>query len=328
MGVKLLLDCDPGHDDAIALLAAVAFSELVGVTTVAGNCDVETTARNAGTACRVFGYGGSVVGGAARPLVRDGGDFAQMEAFPPAEHDDESTGQVASVRTGSDAAGFIVERADADTWLATTGPLTNVALALRRDPELVQRLAGISIMGGSATVGNITPVAEFNVWTDPEAAHIVLTSGVPIRMCGLHVTHEVLVSKDFVQEILRLDTRVARFVAQLLDTFIDTYPDAFVGEPHAPMHDTCAVLAVTHPHLFEWQPAHAAVELTGTLTRGMTVIDRRDTLSKQPPNIQLALRGDRDGILRTILEAVESVGHAQTATAAPFPLDQSNPLPR
>lgn len=316
MGVKLLLDCDPGHDDAIALLAAVAFGELVGVTTVTGNCDVATTTSNARTACQIFGYNGEIVAGAARPLLREPGPFAPMEPFPPADGPDEGRGP--SVRGDLDAAGFIVERANADTWLVTTGPMTNAALALRRDADLVHRLAGISILGGSATVGNITPTAEFNVWSDPEAAHIVLTSGLPIRLCGLHVTHDVLVGKEFVQELLRLDTRPARFTAALLETFIDIYPDAFVGEPHAPLHDVCAVLAVTHPQLFEWQPAHAAVELTGTLTRGMTVIDQRDTSSKQPPNVQLALRADRDGILETIRVAVEAVGGVRPVRSDPF----------
>ncbi|HEY0377443.1 MAG TPA: nucleoside hydrolase [Pyrinomonadaceae bacterium] len=304
MGVKLLLDCDPGHDDAIALLAAVAFGELVGVTTVAGNCDVGTTTSNARAACQVFGYGGEIVGGAARPLLRELGAFSPMEPFPPAATD----GRGPSVRGDIDAAGFIVERADAETWLVTTGPMTNAALALRRDADLVRHLAGISVMGGSATVGNVTPVAEFNVWSDPEAAHIVLTSGLPIRMCGLHVTHDVLVGKEFVREVRGLGTRAGQFTADLIDTFIETYPDAFVGEPHAPLHDVCAVLAVTHPHLFEWQSAHAAVELTGTLTRGMTVIDQRDASSKQSPNVQLARRADPDGILETIRRAVEAVG--------------------
>jgi inosine-uridine nucleoside N-ribohydrolase len=311
MGVKLLLDCDPGHDDAIALLAAIAFSELVGVTTVAGNCDVGTTTSNARAACQVFGYGGEIVSGAARPLLREPGEFARMEQFPPVGEDGRGAGRGPFVRRDVDAAGFIVERADADTWLVTTGPMTNAALALRKDADLVRRLAGISVMAGSALVGNITPVAEFNVWSDPEAAHIVLTSGLPIRMCGLHVTHDVLVGKEFVQEIRRLDTRPGRFAADLIGTFIDTYPDAFVGEPHAPLHDVCAVLAVTHPHLFEWELAHAAVELTGTLTRGMTVIDQRDTSSKQAPNVQLARRPNRDGILETILHAVETVGSGQ-----------------
>jgi inosine-uridine nucleoside N-ribohydrolase len=308
MGVKLLLDCDPGHDDAIALLAAIAFGEIVGVTTVAGNCDVPTTTSNARAACQVFGYGGDIASGAARPLLSEPTAFAPMEPFPPLVTNGRMGERGPSVRGDLDAAGLILERADADTWLVTTGPMTNVALALRRDAELVRRLAGISVMGGSTTVGNVTPVAEFNVWTDPEAAHIVLTSGLPIRMCGLHVTHEVLVDKGFIQEIGRLDTRPALFAAALLGTFIDTYPDAFVGEPHAPLHDVCAVLAVTHPHLFEWQPAHAAVELTGTLTRGMTVIDQRDTSSKRAPNVQLARRADRTGILETILDAVRSVG--------------------
>ncbi len=304
--MRLILDCDPGNDDAVALLVAHAFSELVAVTTVAGNNTVEVTTKNAVVACGMFGYTGDIAKGADRPLNGEFGNFSPTKLFSLYTGAESRPEEGPSVRTDVDAAGLIVERAGTATWLVTTAPLTNVARALQSTPDLSRNLAGISILGGSATTGNITPVAEFNVWSDPEAADIVLTSGIPIRMCGLHVTHHVLVTKDFCAKVRQKNTRCSRFVADLLEVFIDTYPDAFAGQPHAPLHDPCAVLAVTHPGLFEWQPVHVAVELGGTLTRGMTVIDQRDTGTKHAPNVQLARACDSDGILATILEAVDS----------------------
>ena len=312
VGPTLLLDCDPGCDDAVALLTACAFGALAGVTTVAGNSRVDTTTRNAEVACRVFGYRGEIASGASSPLIGTLAAFAPTAPFSDFDERDAESMTASCSPIREDAARFIVERADPATWLVATGPLTNLALALRRDARLANRVAGLSLMGGSAGAGNITPVAEFNIWSDPEAAHIVLTSGLPIRMCGLDVTHRVLVDRAFTQRIRRLDTRCARFVAHLLETFIDTYPDAFVGQPFAPLHDPCAVLAVTHPALFEWRDEHVAVELSGTLTRGMTVFDRRDT-SKLAPNVQTATACDPGAILEAIFNAVERVGRAAAA---------------
>lgn len=305
---RLILDCDPGVDDALALLAAVTFGELAGVTTVAGNSGVEVTTANAALACEVFGYRGAIVRGAARPLINEPAPASPAPPFSQfVDAGLELRGALSVVDRG-DAAGFIVERSDASTWLVATGPLTNVALALRRDPGLAHRLAGISIMGGSATVGNVTPVAEFNFWTDPEAAHVVLTCGAPIRMCGLHVTHTVLATEPFGKAVHAVGTPCSSFVARLLRTYVETYPDAFVGQPVAPLHDPCAVLAVTDPHLFEWAPAHVAVELSGTLTRGMTVIDRRKSLSRQAPNVELAWAANSRAILERLTEAVGRSG--------------------
>jgi inosine-uridine nucleoside N-ribohydrolase len=301
-GPKLILDCDPGHDDAIAFLVAAACGHLVGVTTVAGNAEVETTTRNAKHMAAFLQFKGPVVAGAARPLVREPGPFSPAP-FP-------DCGLPLSVGSGQglDAAAFIGEHSDPDTWLVATGPLTNVALALRRDPRLFERLAGVAILGGSTAVGNITPVAEFNIWADPEAAHIVLTSHLRVRMCGLDVTDRVLVDLPFVQSVRDLNPERGRFVGQLLESYIETYPDAYVGEGRAPLHDPCAVLAVTHPHLFTWEALHVAVELNGALTRGMTVVDRRSGSARHVANVELAMTGDSQGILAVVRDAVASGG--------------------
>jgi inosine-uridine nucleoside N-ribohydrolase len=310
-GQKLILDCDPGHDDAIAFLVAAAFGRLVGVTTVVGNADVGTTTRNAEQMAAFLGFAGPVIAGAARPLVRDPGPFSPAP-FPrylgPARR--------ASAERESDAASFIARHADSETWLVATGPLTNVALALRRDPMLCTRLAGVAVMGGSTSVGNVTPVAEFNIWADPEAAHIVLTSQLRVRMCGLDVTHGVLVDHGLANSLRDGRTEREQFVGQLLEIYIDTYPDAFVGQGRAPLHDPCAVLAVTHPHLFAWESLHVAVELNGALTRGMTVIDRRGGPARRSPNVEVATSGDGHGILAAIQEAITCEPGAPARRAA------------
>jgi inosine-uridine nucleoside N-ribohydrolase len=299
-GPKLILDCDPGHDDAIAFIVAAAHGRLVGVTTVAGNADLETTTRNARIMAAFLPFGGPIVAGAAHPLV------GELGPFSPAPFPDYGPGLALACGQGLDAAAFIGEHSDTDTWLVATGPLTNMALALRRDPRLFERLAGVAILGGTATIGNVTPVAEFNIWADPEAAHIVLTSRLRIRMCGLDLTHRVLLDLPFAQSLRELDPVRGRFVAELLESYIETYPDAYVGEGRAPIHDPCAVLAATHPHLFNWEPLHVAVELNGALTRGMTVIDRRGGPTRQHANVEVALTGDPEGILAVIREEVAS----------------------
>lgn len=304
---RLIVDCDPGNDDALALAAALVFGNLAGVTTVFGNWDVDACKRNAEVACNIFGYTGQIVRGAGHPLVNDRPPVSPMQPFSMLES---ARGYEASSRTcqatALDASDFLRDTADPATWVVATAPLTNLALALRRDPSLTQRIKGLSIMGGSTRVGNVTPVAEFNVWSDPEAAHIVLTSGLPIRMCGLNVTHRVLATMGTVEEVRRLRTRSSRFIAELLAIYIDTYPDAFVGEARAPLHDPCAVLAVTHPHLFEWRNFHVGVELSGTLTRGMTVVDERNP-SPNTANVSVAMECNSKAILVKMIEAAESL---------------------
>jgi pyrimidine-specific ribonucleoside hydrolase len=161
-------------------------------------------------------------------------------------------------------------------------------------------------MGGSATGGNVTAVAEFNLWSDPEAAHVVFDAGLPLRVCGLDVTHGVLIDRDFVESIRKIGRPRARFVARLLDTYIATYPDGFVGNACVPLHDPCAVLAVSHSHLFRWESVTIGIELSGTLTRGMSVIDRRNRPNKPPPNADVAVAADCTGILAVIRQAIES----------------------
>lgn len=301
---RLILDCDPGNDDALALAAAFVFAELAGVTTVYGNGEVGACLRNAQVAAGLFGYSGPLVRGASRPLINDRPPASPARPFSTLESARNSAPAHASTTPGASA--FLSSAAAASTWIVATAPLTNLALALRQDPALAGRIRGFSLMGGSMRAGNVTPVAEFNVWSDPEAARIVLASGAFIRLCGLHVTHRVLASKNLAEEIRRLRTCSSPFLAELLDIYIDTYPDAFVGEDCAPLHDPCAVLAVTHPHLFEWRDLHVDVELAGALTRGMTVIDERNPTPHEP-NVSVAVDCDSRAILDKMIEAAAAL---------------------
>jgi inosine-uridine nucleoside N-ribohydrolase len=312
---RLILDFDPGNDDALALAAALVFADLAGVTTVYGNGDVDACLANAQVAANVCGYAGPILRGAPRPLINDRPPASPAQPFSTlasARAWEFSLG--ANAAPAANASTFLEDAADSATWIVATAPLTNLALALRRDPALAPRIQGISIMGGSMRGGNVTPVAEFNIWSDPEAARIVLTSGASLRLCGLHVTHRVLADKKLVEDIRQLRARSSPFLAELLDIYIDTYPDAFVGEHRAPLHDPCAVLAVTHPHLFEWRNFPVDVELTGALTRGMTVVDERShpsnaerQPSRHPPDVSVAVDCDSRAILDKMVEAAASL---------------------
>jgi inosine-uridine nucleoside N-ribohydrolase len=277
---SIVLDCDPGHDDAVAIVVAARHTNLLGITTVAGNAPLERTTYNARVIRDLIGADVEVHSGAQRPLVAEpkhadlvhgasGLDGADLPA-PTRPLD------------GTDAVAFIVEtcRRTEGVWLVPVGPLTNVALALRAAPDLAGRLGGISLMGGG-TFGNRSPVAEFNIWADPEAAAVVFDAGVPLVMTGLDVTHRFLTSASTIERVRRIGTPLALVLADLFVFFAGTYTRRYGHLEGAAVHDPLAVLALTHPHLLPRTRRHVGIETTGTLTRGMTVIDRRGLVAEQ-----------------------------------------------
>ncbi len=305
---RIILDCDPGHDDALALLFAVKHCDILGVTTVSGNAPLTHTTRNALLTLQIAGTDVPVYAGAARPLIKE----AQ---HAPDIHGESGLGgpvlpELTRRPAGHDAVRFIVDtvRQTGDVWLVAVGPLTNVALALREAPDLASKLAGISIMGGSTGPGNRTQAAEFNIWADPEAAQMVFASGVPLIMCGLNVTHQFMIFEADVAQIRALGNPAASFAADLLGFYGQAYADAFFGRAEGPLHDPCAVLALTHPELFGLEPRHVTVELRGEHTRGMTVVDERGHRARDatPPNVQVAYTIDRDAALKILIETLAS----------------------
>jgi inosine-uridine nucleoside N-ribohydrolase len=288
---RIILDCDPGHDDAMAIVVAARHTDLLGITTVAGNAPIESTTHNALVMKDLLGVDVPVHRGAARPLVAPPRHAAYVHGESGLDGADLPT--PTSVIDSDDAVGFIVDtcREHEGTWLVGVGPLTNLALALRRAPDLAGRLGGISVMGGGL-FGNSTAAAEFNIWADPEAAAIVFDYGGPLIMSGLHLTHRFQATPDRVDAIRALPGRLAAVLADLLDFFSEGYVRRHHHVEGAPVHDPTAVMALTHPHLFERRFAHVVVETQGRHTRGMTLVDMRDQREVPAPNCDVLMDVD------------------------------------
>ena len=299
---KVLLDCDPGHDDAAAIVVAAAYTDLVAITTVSGNAPIEQTTHNALLMAQLYELDVPVAQGAAEPLAGSAHHAPSIHGesgldgpqHPPLTRSPIAAGAVETIRETADRV--------PELWIVATGPLTNIATALLEDPTIAERIAGISLMGGSATFGNWSAAAEFNIWADPEAADIVFRSGATLRMVGLNTTHQVMVHQHHVDALLKTGTKRATFMAELYTFFRSTYESAF-GIPTAPLHDPCAVLAVSHPHLFDFRPRHVVVEVSGTHTRGMTVVDERGWGMGLPANTMVAYDPDSAGILDLVHQA-------------------------
>jgi inosine-uridine nucleoside N-ribohydrolase len=301
----MLLDCDPGHDDVMAIVLAAHVGELVGVTTVHGNAPLERTTANALTTLQVFDIDAPVCVGADRPLIEE-------PRFAPHIHGTSGLAgpELPELTRSPDERGaveFIIDTVRAregdGIWLVPTGPLTNIALALRVARDLGRRVAGISLMGGGTPFGNRTSHAEFNIWADPEAAAIVFGYGGVLRMVGLNVTFQVDVTETHVDRLRSLGTVAGTFSADLLHHFASAY-QRLRGHYGGPLHDPCAVAAVTHPHLLGLEPRHVVVELTGTSTRGMTAVDERPFVDRPAANAEVAYTPEPEAILDLVIEAV------------------------
>ena len=276
---KIVLDCDPGHDDAIAMLLAHGSPEveLLAVTTVAGNQTLEKVTRNALAVARVGGITGiPFAAGCARPLLRPArvaGDIHGESGLDgPVLPEPDIT---LDPRHGVDLIiDTVLAHPPGTVTLVPTGPLTNVALAVRKEPRIVERVAEVVLMGGACGPGNRTPVSEFNIGCDPEAAQIVFREPWPLTMVGLDLTHQALATPEVVARIAALGTGPGRFVAELLAFFGAAY-SAVHGFAAPPVHDPCAVAFVIDPDVLSTRRAPLDVELHGSLTAGMTVADLR-----------------------------------------------------
>ena len=300
---RLIIDCDPGHDDAIALILAHRHAEVVGITSVSGNAPLTATTANALMVTALLDVDTPVVSGAARPLAGE-------PIHAAAVHGESGLGGVdrlAHQRTiaGDDAVGYLLDVAEPDITVVAVGPLTNLAHAVDRDPTWMKRIAGISIMGGSTDVGNATRVAEFNIFADPEAAAIVFESGAEITMCGLNLTHQFQTSDALTERLRDAGTPKATFASQIFDYLHDRM-ETLTGRRASAMHDPGAVLAITHPHLLDAQPRAVAVELTGTLTRGMTVVDQRVSRRRDQANAKVAYEIDAERAWEVVMESLDA----------------------
>ena len=303
---RMIIDCDPGHDDALALLLASHLAEVVGVTTVSGNAPLTEVTRNAQALVQLMRGEIPVCSGASRALAAKAGEAGRHATHVHGRSgmDGVDLPEVITEANGS-ALAFLLEttRAEADLWLVAIGPLTNVAQAIQADAGFVDRLAGISIMGGSTSGGNVTAAAEFNIWADPEAADVVFRSGARIRLCGLNLTHQLKTSAEILSRLEQLETRPAQLAAQVV-RYLHGRMQALTGSAAAALHDPCAVLAVTHPELFEFISRPIAVALEDPLTRGMTVVDERFSGRQEPHQVEVAYRIEADRAFELLLEAL------------------------
>ena len=295
---RIVLDCDPGVDDTLAILTAARYADLIGITTVNGNVTVDHTTRNALVVTQIAQLDVPVHRGADRPLVAPVHGATRVHGvtgFGTVTQPELRRGE-----TSDDAVGYLLDmsRTYDDLDVVAVGPLTNIALALRRDPGFLARLRSLTIMGGAASgLGNVTATAEFNIWTDPEAAAIVFDSGITPALIPLNLTHQVMATTATIDRLRAFATPTALLAADLLG-----HTTAIAVDGNSALHDPCAVLAVTHYELFGLRPRHVEIELTGTHTRGMTVIDERRN-SPSSPNALVGYDVDDATALELIVDA-------------------------
>ncbi|QCX81777.1 Pyrimidine-specific ribonucleoside hydrolase RihB [Streptomyces sp. YIM 121038] len=311
MARKIILDCDPGHDDAIAMLLAHGNPdvELVAVTTVVGNQTLEKVTRNALSVARIADITGvPFAAGCPRPLVRD------VEVAESIHGESGLDGPVLPEPTleldGRHAVDLIIDTVmshePGEITIVPTAGLTNIALAVRKEPRIAERVREVVLMGGGYHTGNWSAVAEFNIKIDPEAAHIVFNERWPLTMVGLDLTHQALATPEVVARIAAVGTRPAAFVNELLDFFGSMYLRE-QGFEHPPVHDPCAVAYVIDPNVMTVRKAPVDIELTGTLTLGMTVADFRAP-APADCHTQVAVDLDHDRFWDLVVDALERIG--------------------
>ena len=302
----VIIDCDPGHDDALAILLALGSRDeldVVAITVVAGNVPLALTEKNARKICELAGRTDLPVhAGCARPLVRE---------LVTAEHVHGKTGldgpalpEPGTPLAGSHAVDAIVATLRAHppgtVTLCPIGPLTNIATALQQAPDVVPRIREIVLMGGAIGEGNITPAAEFNIHVDPHAAQVVFEAGVPLVMHGLDVTHQALVTPARLEAIRQIGTPLSGTVVELLE-FYNVYDQTRRGRVGAPLHDPCAIAYLLNPELFGGRSCHVAIETRGEHTLGRTVVDWSGR-TLHPPNALVINEIDADGFFSLLTE--------------------------
>ena len=272
---KIILDCDPGHDDAVAILLAGNSEaiDLLGITVVAGNQTLEKTAKNALRVVQWLGLDVPVYAGCGQPMIREkmtAGDIhgetgLDGPVFPPLDRDVQPMHAVDyMIRTLLDS--------DGDITVVTTGPMTNLAMAMRMEPRIVEKIQRIVLMGGSYTNGNVTPAAEFNIIADADAAYVCFTSGRPITMVGLDVTRKALCYPEIVERMGKVGNKAAQLFVDLMGHFCKTQKEVF-GWEGGPLHDPITVASLIDPTVLVTKPMNAQVDIRSTGSYGRTNCD-------------------------------------------------------
>lgn len=304
MKIPIIVDCDPGVDDAIALLLAFGLDmPIIGITTVAGNVPLSLTYPNARKICQLANRSDvPVLAGCPRPMIRplataeevhgktglQGADFPDLPPISPAAH----------------SVDFLIEqlmRSEHPIQIAALGPLTNVAIALIKVPEIAAKIDQLVIMGGARGQGNITPAAEFNMYVDPHAAAVVLDAGIPTTLITLETTHQVITTPARLDQIRKINNSVSRAAAGMLSFYGQSDIERY-GLPGAPLHDPCVLAYLYNSELFSTRKVKVAVETTGTHTTGQTVVDWYG--APESSYVQIVETVDVEGVYALILEAL------------------------
>ena len=307
---KIILDCDPGHDDAIAMILAAGnpVIDLLGITTVGGNQTLSKVTHNTLSVARVARMSDVPVhAGCARPLVREvevaegiHGDSGLDGVELP-----EPISQVGSRHAVDYIIDTIMENEPGTVTLVPTGPLTNIALAVRKEPRIAERVQEVVLMGGGYHTGNWSATAEFNIIVDPEAAHIVFNEKWPLTMVGLDLTHQALATPEVEEKIKAIGSECSEFVLGLFAFFRKAYKEA-QGFEHPPVHDPCTVAYLIDPSIVTTQKVPLDVELHGELTLGMTVADFRAP-APEGCTTQVAVDLDHERFWNLVIQAIEAV---------------------
>lgn len=303
---RIIIDTDPGQDDAVAILLALASPEIevLGITAVAGNVPLALTELNARKICELAGRPDiKVFAGAVRPLCRELVTAEEVHGRTGLDGPDLCTPTM-PLQDGH-GVDFIVETINSEPegtiTLAVLGPMTNIAMALNRAPEIANKIKQIVLMGGGYfEQGNVTPSAEFNIYVDPQAADVVFKARIPIVMMPLDVTHKALTSRERVEMIRNIGTPVGEAVAQLLD-FFERFDEAKYGTDGGPLHDPCVIAWLLQPDLFAGRHVNVTVETGSELTMGATVVDWWH-VTDRPKNATVMRDIDADGFFALLTE--------------------------
>ena len=300
---KIILDCDPGHDDAVAIMLAAINPkiELLGITVVAGNQKLEKTVNNALKVCNHLNLNVPVYSGMSRPMIReqliaddihgetglDGPKFEELKIKAENKH----------------AVNFIIDtlmNSDEKITLVPTGPLTNIGMAIRFEPKIIEKINRIVLMGGSYQLGNMTPAAEFNILADPDAAHIVFSSGVKIVMMGLDLTRQASATKEVVEKIKSLNNKASKLFVDLMEFFAASQKNVY-GWSAPPVHDPTTIAYIIDPECIEVKPMFCEIELWSERSYGRTLCDYFGILKKEP-NVDVAVKLDFDKFWNLVYE--------------------------
>ena len=300
---KIILDCDPGHDDAVAIMLAAINPkiELLGITVVAGNQKLEKTVNNALKVCNHLNLNVPVYSGMSRPMIReqliaddihgetglDGPKFEELKIKAENKH----------------AVNFIIDtlmNSDEKITLVPTGPLTNIGMAIRFEPKIIEKINRIVLMGGSYQLGNMTPAAEFNILADPDAAHIVFSSGVKLVMMGLDLTRQASATKEVVEKIKSLNNKASKLFVDLMEFFAASQKNVF-GWTAPPVHDPTTIAYIIDPECIEVKPMFCEIELWSERSYGRTLCDYFGILKKKS-NVDVAVKLDFDRFWNLVYE--------------------------